>query len=147
GALDNVHQLDSVIVTIPQKNLGFRSNKTRILVQKEIGHITQGPDHSANLSEHSFVFMQAPNRPQKRIVAQLVLDDVNLTPDGFEHWIIVIDKRIEQRIGKIVSAGLSNPAFATPNARAHRLEDIEVGFLLKRNEKGFAEEHADLSAG
>src|SRR5687767_2321099 len=58
----------------------------------------------------------------------------------------MVDDGIEQSVGKIISAAFSNRSIGRADARADRLENVEVAFLLDGDEEIFSQKHADLLA-
>src|ERR1043166_1253068 len=58
----------------------------------------------------------------------------------------MVDYRIEQRIRQIIRTRFPNPPAGGADACPHRIENIEVGLFLQRNQKSLAQKHAHLLA-
>ena len=90
--------------------------------------------------------MQLAHRARCWNFDQLVLDQVDLGADIFEHGIIVIDDRIEKRVGKVIGSHFADGASGAANPRPDRFEDVELRFFLECDQEIFSEKHADLLA-
>src|SRR4051812_40489305 len=58
----------------------------------------------------------------------------------------MIDYRIEERVGEIIRTHFPNTSADVADPGPDGLEDVELGFLLKRDQKMFSQKHAHLLA-
>ncbi len=123
-----------MVVDIAEEKGGFLAHQGRLGPGQRPHHLAQRPDRPPDENHGPLEGMDGLEGGRRGSDDHLLLEFLECLSDPFEKDKEVVDDGVEQGIGEVVGAGFADPALGLADSLPHRLEDVTLLFLERKDE-------------